>query len=763
MNKKIFFLFLSLSVLFSFMLSEDAFAQTKPDRVRGLSATAISTTQIDLSWNEPSDGGLPITGYQIERKKASDPWEIYIADTGNTNTTYSDQGLDPDTRYRYKVAAINAIDIGRSSTAKAATTFAITEPNRVTGLSATTISPTQIDLSWNEPYDGESPITGYQIERKKASDPWEIYIADTGNTNTTYSDQGLDPDTRYRYKVAAINAIGIGTASTAKAATTTEITEPDRVTGLTATAISHTQINLSWNEPYDGESPITGYQIERKKASDPWEIYIADTGNTNTTYSDQGLDPDTRYRYKVAAINAIDIGRSSTIVTETTLLPGVYLPPVDTSTGTSKIRPPPQIQGIGLYKFTTHVGDDGDTKEYDAPLNLPFDQYFPYSKFSDETDFKNYKEMGAYKKLGLYHDFSKKTLAPKFFAETNQPVQLQIRLWDMLSSSKIEHLSLYTYSTSSTTVENSDVEIIFDKGKPLDVIDPNDIFKYVEVYPSYEDEWLWINLDLMFQKPMTSSNILLQSWHESRIPSFVQVDDIWEISNPQSNTDHVDEVNLTEEVEITHGTSNPTCKMDDSCFTPSDAKILEGGIITWFNTDSFTHTVTSGSVNNNDNRFGYILFPGQTVQHEFPYKGIYDYYCALHPWANGSVIVYGADFEKPETSFDESQPTLLVKSTSGGSLIIENNDVYVTSSRDLHMNISGHIQELSTSNTVKIIIIHPDKITKHMTAIVNSDGFYSMPVVLNKHWMEGTYEIITEYRGEQVAQLSFLVSDKPVR
>ena len=87
---------------------------------------------------------------------------------------------------------------------------------------------------------------------------------------------------------------------------------------------------------------------------------------------------------------------------------------------------------------------------------------------------------------------------------------------------KIEHLSLFTNSATPITLQNSDVEIIFDKGKPL-VKDPNDIFKYVKVSTSFEDEWLWINLDLMFEEPMTSSGILLQSWHESRIPSFVQV------------------------------------------------------------------------------------------------------------------------------------------------------------------------------------------------------------------------------------------------
>ncbi len=632
--------------------------------------------------------------------------------------------------------------------------FAQTEPDRVTGLSADAISPTQIDLSWNEPYDGESPITGYQIERRQASNPWEIYIADTGNTSTTYSDQGLDPDTRYRYKVAAINVVGIGTASATASATTLELGVPSPPLNLQGSPTC-CEVTLAWTAPYDGGFPIIDYIIEYSDDGNNWTEY--DDGlSIETSAVVTGLTTDTEYYFRVFAVNSQGTSSASNIISETPSMP------VITSTGTSSIRSPPQIQGIGFYKFISHIGDDGDIKEYDAPLNLPFDQYFPYSEFSDETDFKNYKEMGAYKKTGIYYDFSKKTLTPKFFAEPNQPIQLQIRLWDFFASSKIEHLSLYTNSATPITMQNSDVEIIFDKGKPLDIKDPNGIFKYVDVSTSYEDEWLWINLDLMFQEPMTSSGILLQSWHESRIPSFVQVDDIWEISNPQSNSEHIDEINLTAEVEITHGTSNPTCKMDDSCFTPSHAEILEGGIVTWFNTDSFTHTVTSGSIDNNDNRFGYILFPGQTVQHEFPYKGIYDYYCALHPWATGSVVVYGADLEKPEISFDESQPALLVKSTSGGSLIIENNDVFVTSSKDLHMNVSGHIQELSASNTVKITIIHPDKITKSMTAIVNNDGFYSLPVVLNKHWLEGTYEIITEYRGEQVAQLSFLVSDKPV-
>ncbi|MCV0367244.1 MAG: fibronectin type III domain-containing protein [Nitrosopumilus sp.] len=310
---------LLIVLLFSFIFEDIWALPIEPDKVKGLTATATSPSQIDLSWDEPYDGESPITGYQIERKKASDSWEIYIADTGNTDTAYSDQGLDVNTVYRYRVSAINEIGIGTASTAKAATTFAITEPDKVTGLSATAVSPIQIDLSWDKPYDGNSPIIGYQIERKKASDAWEIYIVDTGSTVTTYSDQGLDMNTTYRYKISAINAIGIGPASTAKAAKTLDITDPDKVTGLTATATSPSQIDLSWDEPYDGESPITGYQIERKKASDSWEIYIADTGNTDTAYSDQGLDVNTVYSYKISAINAIGMGSASSIASANTL------------------------------------------------------------------------------------------------------------------------------------------------------------------------------------------------------------------------------------------------------------------------------------------------------------------------------------------------------------------------------------------------------------------------------------------------------------
>ena len=84
-----------------------------PAQVTGLSATAISTSRIDLSWTTPDDGGSVITGYKIEQKNG--PWSTIVANTGNTAITYSVTGLNADTTYQYRISAINAIGIGPAS------------------------------------------------------------------------------------------------------------------------------------------------------------------------------------------------------------------------------------------------------------------------------------------------------------------------------------------------------------------------------------------------------------------------------------------------------------------------------------------------------------------------------------------------------------------------------------------------------------------------------------------------------------------------
>jgi len=94
------------------------------------------------------------------------------------------------------------------------------------------------------------------------------------------------------------------------------------------------------------------------------------------------------------------------------------------------------------------------------------------------------------------------------------------------------------------------------------------------------------------------------------------------------------------------GSSTPGCENTNSCFDPNPVTIAMGGTVTWENVDNAAHTVTSGSATDGpDGVFdsSLIMAPlggvAKTFSHTFDDAGTYDYFCMVHPWMTGSVIV----------------------------------------------------------------------------------------------------------------------------
>lgn len=94
-------------------------------------------------------------------------------------------------------------------------------------------------------------------------------------------------------------------------------------------------------------------------------------------------------------------------------------------------------------------------------------------------------------------------------------------------------------------------------------------------------------------------------------------------------------------VSIPAGTAVPGCEDGDKCYDPSTLIIFKGAEIIWKNDDSSAHTVTSGNiVNGPDGHFDSgLILSGETFSYKFENSGEYDYFCMIHPWANGSVTV----------------------------------------------------------------------------------------------------------------------------
>jgi len=86
--------------------------------------------------------------------------------------------------------------------------------------------------------------------------------------------------------------------------------------------------------------------------------------------------------------------------------------------------------------------------------------------------------------------------------------------------------------------------------------------------------------------------------------------------------------------------SRPGCEKIDRCYIPSVITIQSGQQVTWVNDDSAFHSVTSGFYGSPTELFdsGH-LDPFESYTVDFDETGIFDYFCTLHPWMKGQVIV----------------------------------------------------------------------------------------------------------------------------
>ena len=97
-------------------------------------------------------------------------------------------------------------------------------------------------------------------------------------------------NTRWYYRVSAINAEGTGQPSDAAFASTRNAALPEMPTGLTAWEEGPTRVVLHWEAPAVTGGEITGYKIEYSDDSNtgPWMDLVANTMSMATTYTDNG-------------------------------------------------------------------------------------------------------------------------------------------------------------------------------------------------------------------------------------------------------------------------------------------------------------------------------------------------------------------------------------------------------------------------------------------------------------------------------------------
>lgn len=177
----------------------------------GLTATAISTAQIDLLW---IDNSLEEIGFRIERAlDAGFTSGLAVFDVPADQTTFSDSGLLPDTTYYYRVFATGASGLSDPSNTASATTFPA-PPNAPTNLVVSSVGQTSVSLRWKDNANNEA---GFYVERCTADcgasgAGWSA-IATLAPNTTTFTNTGLKRRTTYYYRVQAFNLTGVSAYS----------------------------------------------------------------------------------------------------------------------------------------------------------------------------------------------------------------------------------------------------------------------------------------------------------------------------------------------------------------------------------------------------------------------------------------------------------------------------------------------------------------------------------------------------------------------
>ena len=106
---------------------------------------------------------------------------------------------------------------------------------------------------------------------------------------------------------------------------------------------------------------------------------------------------------------------------------------------------------------------------------------------------------------------------------------------------------------------------------------------------------------------------------------------------PTAFADH-----MTVTVTNAPGSSTPGCEQTaDGCFIPTMVTIDIGGEVIWENNDTAAHTVTSGTPSGEVGAMfdSSLIAPGSTFSYEFEDVGTFDYFCMVHPWMAGAVMV----------------------------------------------------------------------------------------------------------------------------
>jgi len=378
-------------------LTSSSDTTTAPGAPTGLTGTSPGPNQINLSWAAPA-GNVAVYRYVVSRCQGAGCIPSGSASkpvpTFTSPTSLSDTGLDPGTSYSYQVVAVAGnLVVGPATSVLTVTTQGTdtTPPTAPTGLTLALVgaNASQINLSWTASTDAVG-VALYRVERCQGANCATFDEVATPS-GTSFSDYGLAVATTYSYRARASDAAGNLSAFSSIASVTTlataDTTPPAAPTGLTATTVSISEIDLTWTASTD-DVGVTGYRVERCQGTG-CANFVEIATPTVTTFSDTTVTVATSYSYRVrASDSAGNLSAYSDVASATTAgaaqVQGYYIYPDHLSTP----RLVENGSGIAVWRWdqTEPFGSTPPNNNPSGAGTFEFNVRFPGQYFDRETN-----------------------------------------------------------------------------------------------------------------------------------------------------------------------------------------------------------------------------------------------------------------------------------------------------------------------------------------------------------------------------------------
>ncbi|XP_055583970.1 immunoglobulin-like and fibronectin type III domain-containing protein 1 isoform X2 [Falco cherrug] len=290
-----------------------------------------SANDITIQWKPPKDdGGKPVQSYIVESQQVGKNDWVTLGEVPRSCTTFTTNKVEQDMSYYFRVRAVNAegtSDALESDEVKAVSKASPGAPDPPEIVSA---SKDTITISWKAPRKtGSSQIVGYIIQkRKKGTVTWlpvnNVPIADKKLKMTSLK-KGL----QYEFRVAAVNAAGIGDASEpSQPVFARDSTKPPGpVQDLKVSSSNSTSVTLTWKRPEakDGMD-VKGYEVEMRSSNNLSWTKCNTLPIEVATYTVKGLQAKEIYFLRVRAINDSGSGEATEVEACIEAAPAVVSP-----------------------------------------------------------------------------------------------------------------------------------------------------------------------------------------------------------------------------------------------------------------------------------------------------------------------------------------------------------------------------------------------------------------------------------------------------